>query len=79
MANIADFKAQMIGGGARPNQFRVGLTFPSYVTLGAVAGLRSQFFVKLLSYLRLLLRTFLFFIVVVQLTLLVSAHSNHGL
>ena len=29
MANIADFKAQMIGGGARPNQFRVELTFPS--------------------------------------------------
>ena len=46
MANIADFKAQMIGGGARPNQFRVGLTFPSYVTLGAVAGLRSQFLCK---------------------------------
>jgi len=29
MANIADFKSQMIGGGARPNQFRVELTFPS--------------------------------------------------
>ena len=25
MANIADFKSQMIGGGARPNQFRVEL------------------------------------------------------
>jgi hypothetical protein len=42
MANIADFKAQMIGGGARPNQFRVELTFPSYVTLGVVAGKRAQ-------------------------------------
>jgi hypothetical protein len=43
MANIADFKAQMIGGGARPNQFRVELTFPTYVPLGVVAGQRAQF------------------------------------
>ena len=46
MANIADFKSQMIGGGARPNQFRVELTFPSYVTLGVVAGQRAQFMCK---------------------------------
>jgi hypothetical protein len=46
MANIADFKAQMIGGGARPNQFRVELTFPSYATLGVVAGQRAQFLCK---------------------------------
>lgn len=46
MANISDFKAQMIGGGARPNQFRVELTFPSYVTLGVVAGQRAQFLCK---------------------------------
>jgi hypothetical protein len=46
MANIADFKAQMIGGGARPNQFRVELTFPAFVTLGAVAGQRAQFLCK---------------------------------
>jgi hypothetical protein len=46
MANIADFKAQMIGGGARPNQFRVEMTFPSYVTLGVVAGQRAQFLCK---------------------------------
>ena len=43
MANIADFKSQMIGGGARPNQFRVELTFPTYVPLGVVAGQRAQF------------------------------------
>lgn len=43
MANIADFKAQMIGGGARPNQFYVQLTFPSYVGLGVVAGQQAQF------------------------------------
>jgi hypothetical protein len=46
MANIADFKSQMIGGGARPNQFRVELTFPSYVPLGIVAGTRAQFLCK---------------------------------
>jgi hypothetical protein len=46
MANIADFKAQMLGGGARPNQFRVELTFPSFVTLGVVAGQRAQFLCK---------------------------------
>jgi hypothetical protein len=46
MANIADFKAQMIGGGARPNQFRAELTFPSFVPLGVVAGQRAQFLCK---------------------------------
>ena len=46
MANISDFKAQLIGGGARPNQFRVELTFPSYVTVGTVVGLQSQFLCK---------------------------------
>lgn len=46
MANISDFKAQMIGGGARPNQFRVELAFPSFVTAGALVGLNSQFLCK---------------------------------
>ena len=46
MANIADFKAQLIGGGARPNQFRVELAFPSYVTAGVIAGQRAQFLCK---------------------------------
>jgi len=46
MANIADFKAQMLGGGARANQFRVELTFPTYVTAGAAVGLQSQFLCK---------------------------------
>ena len=30
MANIDDFKAQLIGGGARPNQFKVEITPPSF-------------------------------------------------
>jgi len=46
MANISDFKAQLIGGGARANQFRVELAFPSYVTAGALVGLNSQFLCK---------------------------------
>jgi hypothetical protein len=46
MANIADFKAQMIGGGARANQFRVDLTFPNFVAVGAVAGINAQFMCK---------------------------------
>lgn len=46
MANIADFKAQMTGGGARPNQFRVELSFPTYVTAGVVAGQQAQFLCK---------------------------------
>lgn len=46
MANIADFKAVMIGGGARPNQFRVELSFPTFVTGGVVAGQQAQFLCK---------------------------------
>lgn len=46
MANISDFKAQMTGGGARANQFRVELSFPGYVTLGVVAGQQAQFLTK---------------------------------
>lgn len=43
MANISDFKAQLTGGGARANQFRVNLSFPPFVTLGSVAGAQAQF------------------------------------
>lgn len=46
MANISDFKAQMIGGGARANQFRAELSFPGYVTAGVVAGQQAQFLCK---------------------------------
>ena len=46
MANISDFKAQMIGGGARPNQFRVELAFPNYVSAGPIVGLKTQFLCK---------------------------------
>lgn len=46
MANISDFKAQMIAGGARANQFRVLLTFPGVVSLGAQAGQKAEFLCK---------------------------------
>jgi len=46
MANISDFKAQLIGGGARANQFRVQLSFPSYVTAGVLVGQQAQFMCK---------------------------------
>ena len=46
MANISDFKSQLIGGGARANQFRVELAFPSYVAAGPVVGIKSQFLCK---------------------------------
>ncbi len=44
--NIANFKANMVGGGARPNHFRVNLTFPAFVQLGALAGQQGQFLCK---------------------------------
>lgn len=31
MANIDQFRAQLVGGGARPSQFQVMLTFPTWV------------------------------------------------
>lgn len=46
MAQISDFKAQMFGGGARPNQFRVGLNFPNAVSAGTLVGLNAQFLCK---------------------------------
>jgi len=46
MANISDFKSQLIGGGARPNQFRVELTFPTFVGIGGLVGLNAQFLCK---------------------------------
>ena len=41
--NVDQFKAAMVGGGARANQFFVGLNFPSYVTVGAAASAQGAF------------------------------------
>jgi hypothetical protein len=46
MADISTFKAQMIQGGARSNQFRVELTFPTIVPNGALAGRKIEFLAK---------------------------------
>jgi len=42
MANISDFKAALAGGGARANLFQVGVTFPSFVSNGALASRQIQ-------------------------------------
>lgn len=46
MAIISDFKAQLTGGGARANQFRVELAFPQYVSAGPLVGQQAQFLCK---------------------------------
>ena len=45
MANIDDFKANLIGGGARANQFRVTITPPSGISIG-LDSRRTSFLVK---------------------------------
>jgi hypothetical protein len=47
--NVDQFKAQLAGGGARPNQFFVQLTFPATVALGALAIQSSPFLVTAAS------------------------------
>lgn len=49
MANISDFKAQLIQGGARANQFRVTLAFPSFVAGGGLMSYKGQFLCKAAS------------------------------
>ena len=45
MANIDDFKANLIGGGARANQFRVTITTPAGIAIGLDVR-RTSFLVK---------------------------------
>lgn len=50
MPTISAFKAQMQGGGARPNQFRVELTFPAFVgSIAYPAGYAAQFLCRAAS------------------------------
>lgn len=44
--NVDQFKAALVGGGARANQFFVALSFPTYVTLGSVASAQAAFLVN---------------------------------
>lgn len=44
--NVAEFRSQMIGDGARPNLFAVTLVFPTNVVNGANAGQKVTFMAK---------------------------------
>ena len=44
--NVAEFRSQMVGDGARPNLFQVTLTFPAIVEGGSVAGQKVTFMAK---------------------------------
>lgn len=44
--NVAEFRANMIGDGARPNLFQVTLTFPTIADNAVVAGQKATFMAK---------------------------------
>jgi hypothetical protein len=44
--NVAEFRANMIGDGARPNLFSVSLVFPTIVSNGSAAGQKITFMAK---------------------------------
>ena len=44
--NVAEFRANMIGDGARPNLFKVSLTFPTIVSNAVVVGQKTTFMAK---------------------------------
>jgi hypothetical protein len=44
--NVAEFRSQMTGDGARPNLFSVSLTFPTNIANGGVAGQKVTFMAK---------------------------------
>lgn len=45
--NVEAFKSSLTNGGARPNQFMVQLTFPTYVAAAALAVTRAPFLVNI--------------------------------
>ena len=44
--NVAEFRANMIGDGARPNLFQVTLAFPAIASNGTAAGQKVTFMAK---------------------------------
>ena len=44
--NVSEFRANMVGDGARPNLFAVTLVFPAIVTGGTEAGQKTTFMAK---------------------------------
>lgn len=45
--NVERFKSALTNGGARPNQFLVQLSYPTYVTTASIAVARSPFLVNI--------------------------------
>ena len=44
--NVAEFRANMVGDGARPNLFQVSLTFPTIATNGTAAAQKATFMAR---------------------------------
>ena len=44
--NVTEFRANLVGDGARPNLFSVSLAFPTLVTNGSAAGQKLSFMAK---------------------------------
>ena len=44
--NVQEFRANMVGDGARPNLFSVSLVFPTVATNGSAAGQKTTFMAK---------------------------------
>ena len=44
--NVAEFRANMVGDGARPNLFQVSLTFPTIAANGTAAAQKATFMAK---------------------------------
>ena len=44
--NVAEFRAQLVGDGARPNLFNVTLVLPTFATNASAAGQKLQFMAK---------------------------------
>jgi hypothetical protein len=44
--NVAEFRSNMVGDGARPNLFSVSLVFPSLITNSTTAGIKTTFMAK---------------------------------
>lgn len=44
--NVAEFRSNMVGDGARPNLFSVSLVFPTLITNSTTAGIKTSFMAK---------------------------------
>ena len=44
--NVAEFRSNMVGDGARPNLFSVSLVFPTLISNSTSAGIKTTFMAK---------------------------------